>query len=155
MPTFYFTEEESGTIGQYFSALDNVPYPFISTGVQTTPAKLAAGAELFRILQCASCHPTSNQIPPGKTAADLAPNLMIAHERLRPAWVLDWVLDPQRIMPGTRMPAFFNPQTPGGPRVSQVPNILNGDVTAQIEALRDHLFVTLGGGRPASSGSTN
>jgi mono/diheme cytochrome c family protein len=156
MPTFHFTEEESATIGQYFSALDNVPYPFISTGVQTNAAKLAAGAELFRVLQCASCHPTSNAIPAGKTPADLAPNLMIAHERLRPEWVVEWILDPQRIMRGTRMPAFFNPPSPGAPPATQFPNILNGDVKAQIEAIRDHLFITLGGGRNTGAvSSTN
>jgi cytochrome c2 len=141
MPTFHFTEEESATIGRYFSAVDKVPYPFISTDIATSSERLSNGADLFRVLQCASCHPTSNVVPEGKTAEDLAPNLQLAAERLRPDWVLQWLLDPQKIMPGTRMPTFFDQgQTP-------FPNILGGNVNAQIQAIRDHLFITVGGGR--------
>ena len=152
MPTFHFDERETGIIGRYFSALDNVDYPFIDVNVAATTnqQKLAAGAELFRILQCESCHPTSNVLPPNKDPADLAPNLQLASQRLRPEWVVRWLQDPQRIVPGTRMPTFYqNGQ-------SQVTNILGGDMNAQIEAMRDHLFITVGGGRrPSGLTSTN
>ena len=82
-----------------------------------------------------------------------APNLQLAHERLRPDWVLQWVRDPQKIFPGTRMPTFFPPNDKGVP-VSPFPNILGGDVTAQIQAIRDHLFITVGGGRRAPRSGT-
>jgi cytochrome c2 len=141
MPTFHFTEEESGVISRYFSAVDRVEYPFISTDFETDAEKLRVGADLFNRLQCASCHPTSNVLPPGKEAADLAPNLILAHDRLRPQWVLDWLADPQKIVPGTRMPTFFE----GGK--SPLTNILGGSAKEQIEAIRDHIFVTLNGGR--------
>jgi hypothetical protein len=36
-----------------------------------------------------------------------APNLALTHQRLREAWVHDWMLDPQAIMPGTKMPQNF------------------------------------------------
>ena len=150
MPTFHFTEEEAATIGRYFSAVDKVPYPFITTEIATTQTSLTNGADLFQKLQCASCHPTSNVIPPGKTAADLAPNLQIAQERLRPDWVLRWLLDPQKVVPGTRMPTFFDQG------VTPFPNILGGDLNAQIRAIRDHVFIAVGGGRRAAGpGSTN
>jgi mono/diheme cytochrome c family protein len=142
MPTFHFTEEEAATIGRYFSAADNVDYPFISTDVATTEEKLRTGAELYKLFQCASCHPTGNFRPPGKTDEELAPDLQLAGERLRPNWVPLWLRDPQRIVPGTRMPTFFSEY----PK-SQIVNILNGDAQAQIEALRDYLFVTVGGAR--------
>src|ERR1041385_7546552 len=152
MPTFHFTEQQAAVIERYFSALDKVDYPFISTDIDTNNERLAVGAELFTKLQCASCHPTSNAIPPGKAPEDLAPNLQLAHERLRPDWVLQWVRDPKRIFPGTRMPLFFPPNDKGVP-VSPFPNILGGDVTAQIQAIRDHLFITIGGGKRAPSRS--
>ena len=148
MPTFHFTEQQAATIERYFSALDKVDYPFISTDVDTDTQRLQVGADLFTKLQCQSCHPTSNVLPPGKAPEDLAPNLQLAHERLRPDWVLQWVRDPQKIFPGTRMPTFFPPNDKGQP-VSPFPNILNGDVTAQILAIRDHLFITVGGGKRA------
>ena len=155
MPTFHFTEQESATIGRYFSALDNVDYPFITTDIATNNEKLQVAGQLFQTLQCAKCHPTSTgPPPPGVTAAELAPNLMIAHERLRPEWVLNWLVDPQKIMPGTRMPTFF----PDGPdKPSPLTNILGGNVRSQIEAIRDHVFFTLSGGkrRPAPVSSTN
>jgi cytochrome c2 len=150
MPTFHFTEEEASTIGRYFSAVDKVPFPFITTEIATTPELLSNGADLFQKLSCASCHPTSSAIPPGKTAADLAPNLQMAHERLRPDWVLKWLLDPQKVVPGTRMPTFFDQG------VTPYPAILGGDLNAQIRAIRDHVFVTVGGGkRAAAPASTN
>ena len=152
MPTFHFTEQQAGTIERYFSALDKVDYPFINTEIETDNERLAIGADLFAKLQCQSCHTTSSAIPPGKSPEDLAPNLQLAHERLRPDWVLQWVRDPQKIFPGTRMPTFFPPNDKGVP-VSPFPNILGGDVTAQIQAIRDHLFITVGGGKRAPSRS--
>ncbi len=148
MPTFHFTEEQAATIERYFSALDKVPYPFINTQIETDADRLKVGAELFQKLSCQSCHPTSNAIPPGKTPDDLAPNLQLAHERLRPDWVLEWIADPQKIFPGTRMPAFFAPGQP-----NPFPNILGGDSKKQIQAIRDHLFITIGGGKRATSSS--
>ena len=43
------------------------------------------------------------------------------------------------------MPQFFAVDSQTGKRKSQVPEVLGGNVDAQIQALRDHLF-TLGGG---------
>ncbi len=141
MPTFYFDESDATTIARYFSALDEAEFPFITTEVATTRERLQVGDRLFTLLQCERCHPTDDgPLPPGVTAADLAPNLMLSSERLRPQWVMDWILDPQGIAPGTRMPTFFDQG------VSPLPDVLGGDVQAQIEAVRDHLFVTVGGG---------
>ena len=42
--------------------------------------------------------------PPATTTAT-APNFLLAGERLKPDWTFRWLLDPQRIMPGTAMPS--------------------------------------------------
>jgi len=149
MPTFHFTEQQAATIERYFSALDKVDYPFINTEIETESERLKVGADLFTKLQCASCHPTGNTLPPGKAPEDLAPNLQLAHERLRPDWVLQWLADPQKIFPGTRMPSFFAAGQP-----NPFPEILNGDSKAQIQAIRDHLFITVGGGKRAVRSGT-
>ena len=151
MPTFHFSEPEAATVGAYFSAVDRAPYPFSTQEIETTPERLKIGAELFTKFQCASCHPTSTAIPPGKDPTDLAPNLMLANDRLRPDWVLRWIQDPQKIFPGTKMPVLFSrfPQ-------SDFPQYFNGDARQQIQAIRDHLFITVAGGkRSATMAPTN
>jgi hypothetical protein len=143
MPTFYFTPEEQATVAAYFSAIDGVPYPLIDTSITTTNEFLTVGRELFEGMQCQLCHQVGNQIP-ARDAADLAPDLGRAWERLRPEWVLDWILDPQAIAPGTAMPAnFFQGTTPY--------EELGGDAEAQIRAVRDHLFLTVGNGERATT----
>jgi cytochrome c2 len=149
MPTFHFTEKQAATIERYFSELDKVDYPFINTEIDTDAETLKVGSELFTKLQCQSCHPTGNAIPPGKTPDDLAPNLQLASQRLRPDWVLQWLADPQKIFPGTRMPTFF----PAGQQ-NPFPDILGGDSKKQIKAIRDHLFLTVGNGKRAASSGT-
>ena len=37
-------------------------------------------------------------------ARNLAPDLRMTYERLKPEWILDWLRNPGRIQPGTRMP---------------------------------------------------
>ena len=143
MPTFHFTEHEINVIGEYFASLDNVDWGWIDPGVASTPERLKAGAELFEVMKCISCHPTG---PVAAGDAKLAPNLQNVHKRLRPEWIRPWMLDPSKIAPNTRMPDFFPVDSITKTRKSSnAPDILNGDVDAQIQALRDHLF-TLGGG---------
>src|SRR5947207_4807683 len=89
--SFHFSEQQAGTIERYFSALDKVDYPFINTEIETDAETMKAGADLFEKAKCQSCHPTSNAIPPGKTPDDLAPNLQLASQRLRPDWILQWI----------------------------------------------------------------
>jgi cytochrome c2 len=149
MPTFHFTEKQAGTIERYFSALDKVDYPFINTEIETDADTLKVGQELFTKLQCQSCHPTGNTMPPGKAPEDLAPNLQLASQRLRPDWILQWLADPQKIFPGTRMPSFFAAGQP-----NPFPEILGGDSQKQIKAIRDHLVLTVGGGKRAPSSGT-
>ena len=68
-----------------------------------TSAKL--GKQLFTAYQCALCHATRE----GQALTDdiIAPNLILAKERLRPEWMLDWMIDPQTLQAGTKMPNFF------------------------------------------------
>jgi cbb3-type cytochrome oxidase cytochrome c subunit len=146
MPTFHLTEHEAGVIGKYFSTLDKVDFPFISTEIQTTPERLRAGADLFTKLECAKCHPTGSSVPAGRDPSELAPDLLLAQRRLRPDWVIRWLTDPQKVAPNTRMPTFWGIDDKTGQRKSQFPDILGGDPNAQMQAVRDHLF-SLGGGR--------
>jgi cytochrome c2 len=144
MPTFQLTEHQITAVGKYFSTLDKVDWGWIDPGVETTAENLKAGQQLFTTLKCMSCHPTS-AAEAARSTGPLAPNLQIAHERLRPEWIRPWLLGPGRIAPNTRMPDFFPIDQATGKRKTQVPEILGGDVDKQIQAIRDYLY-TLGGG---------
>ena len=56
----------------------------------------------------------------------------MAKRRLNPDWIIHWLHDPQKLMPGTKMPSFY----PGGPE-----DVLGGNEERQIEAIRDYLMV--------------
>jgi hypothetical protein len=129
------------------------------------------GGVVFGMLQCARCHPTSVQ-PAQAASADLAPSLLLAHDRLRYDWVPSWIQNPQTWVPGTRMPNFF-PEVKPGELMSPVPAMLNapvfagqkqqilrhfaseaemnawlGDVQKVTTALRDHIWAISRGGQP-------
>jgi len=137
MPSFDFSEEQLNTISQYFAAQDRVPYPY-EPRPAVTPAMVAAGRDLFGRWQCVKCHVVAGKLP-DQDPANMAPDLAKVPERLRAAWLSDWLADPGRIMPGTRMPANF----PASPDENAFPEILGGDQRKQIEAVRAYLL-TLG-----------
>ena len=76
----------------------------------------------------------------------MAPDLARIPERLRADWISQWLTDPGKIMPGTRMPSNF----PVDPQENAYPEILGGDQKKQIEAVRAYLL-TLGKGGAAGT----
>jgi mono/diheme cytochrome c family protein len=142
MPTFGLTDEEANTVVQYFDALDHVEVPYVHLELAAfSPQSIEAGKLLTSkdYFDCFSCHQRGAQKPQGPPEG-WAPDLAMAHARLNPEWIIAWLRDPQKVMPGTKMPSFF----PGGP-----PDILGGDDEAQIRALRDYV-ITLGMTPPAA-----
>ena len=67
-----------------------------------------AGEKLHELGACNNCHFYGNQFPV-QTASTWAPNLAMTKDRLRHDWVISWLKDPQKIMPGTKMPAPYLP----------------------------------------------
>ncbi len=75
--------------------------------------------------------------------AELAPDLSLAKERLKPDWLIEWMRDPLSLQKGTKMP--MNWVKIGGkyylpPMLQQ---ILDGDAEKQMEAVKDFML-TLG-----------
>jgi len=138
MPTFGLSNEETETLLRYFAAIDHkdVPYTFVDRST-LDPNLVKAGEQLTSpdYLQCFSCHVRGNQMPQGDKDG-WAPDLAMASQRLYPEWVLEWIHDPQKQLPGTKMPSFYSdPDNPDGP-----PDILNGDDEMQMRALRDYVM---------------
>lgn len=87
----------------------------------------AAGRELVGLkgLGCINCHNLRGRKSLGIGASDLA----LAPQRLRAEWFRDFLIDPARFHPGTRMPSFW----PGG--VATNKQVSRGNVTAQIDSI--------------------
>jgi cbb3-type cytochrome oxidase cytochrome c subunit/predicted nuclease with TOPRIM domain len=125
MPTFGFSDEQANTLVAYFAALEERE-PFASPAGPADPRDLAVGEVVFTMLQCARCHPAgpAATAATGAAAGELAPSLLISHQRLRWDWVPSWIARPQEWIPGTNMPTNF----PAGP---------TGELTSPIEFVFD------------------
>jgi mono/diheme cytochrome c family protein len=134
MPTFHFSDVEARTVVDYFAALAklNLPYVYIDRS-KIPPEQISAGKALMSkdYFDCFSCHQQGDKKPEGPPEG-WAPDLALAKQRLNPEWIIKWIQDPQKLMPGTKMPSFY----PGGPE-----DIFGGKEDRQIEALRDYLMV--------------
>jgi mono/diheme cytochrome c family protein len=134
MPTFGLSEQETTQIVDYFTARADLkdPYFFWNPHVDSTPIMLETGEKLMsdEYFSCWSCHVRGSETPEGPQE-QWAPNLAYAHERLNPSWILEWIKDPQALMPGTKMPAFY----PGGPE-----DVFGGDEAKQIMSMRDYIM---------------
>ncbi len=105
MPTFHFSENELNTLIAGWNYEARQPFPYAEAyDPAAHPELIARGREVFAVAQCKSCH--------AESAADLnregvnAPNLELAHRRLKPAWLSQWLADPQAMAPGVNMPKF-------------------------------------------------
>jgi mono/diheme cytochrome c family protein len=146
MPSFGFDDRNLNALVNYFGAVSNTTGPFQTHEVVTTAAGGGTGKELFDLLRCQQCH-VLGAIPADQPTSNLAPDLRMAYERLQPDWIIDWLIRPSQILPGTRMPAFW----PNYPK-SDFPQF-NGDAEQQIRAIRDHLMSLRGGPSPMVSGT--
>ncbi len=138
MPTFHMsTEELNHIITGWGNQGENIEFPIsLPQKVNMTPQQKATAQTLFNRLQCLNCHSLSEKA----VAADnegsrgLAPSFAWTARRLRRDWIVEWLKDPQKLQPGTRMPGFW----PDGN--SPAPDILGGNSQAQIELLADYLI---------------
>ncbi|MEA2692640.1 MAG: hypothetical protein QOJ16_2027 [Acidobacteriota bacterium] len=178
MPTFGFTDSQANTVLGYFAAREE-RQPFLSPFPGADPKSLAVGKVVFNLFQCAKCHPAGAEAAKATgMTPDLAPSLLLAHDRLRYDWVPSWVKDPQKWIPGTRMPSNFPETTPGkyeSPVAAAIDSpafaaqkaemmkqfssdaelkAFLADVDKVTTALRDQIWSLSGGARPAAAVAT-
>jgi hypothetical protein len=135
MPTFQFSDQEIGTIQKYFLAMSKLDFGI--RNYQATPVEasyVSPGKKLFDLYQCAKCHPSGSADLSEVSASDLAPDLSLARTRLKPEWIVEWIIDPQKLQPGTRMPTFFYEG------VAPDEETLGGNVREQSKALSTHIW---------------
>ena len=105
MPTFSFSPNELQILVRFFMAVSSQEEPYIKEELQPlTEQERTLARQLFTSqgAPCLKCHITG-EAEHDKNA--LAPNFLLAGERLKPAWTFRWLLDPQQIAPGTAMPS--------------------------------------------------
>ncbi len=132
MPTFGLEAEDAEALVAWIGHRDGQPAAWRPLPSKPLTHERAAQADaMFHDLKCRSCH----QLAGGAVdAADLAPDLGLARQRLDRRWVRRFLEDPGAMLPGTRMPSFF----PDGQ--SPFPDLLDGRSDAQMELLVDHLM---------------
>jgi cytochrome c2 len=105
MPTFTFSPNELRTLARFFLAVSSQQEPYIKQDLEPlTDAERDLARSLFtsQAAPCLKCHMTGDATH-DQTAT--APNFLQAGQRLKQDWTFRWLLDPQRIMPGTAMPS--------------------------------------------------
>ncbi len=82
---------------------------------------------------CLTCHALGES--PALAAFEVQGiNFDLAHQRLRPSYFHQWMQNPTRLVPDTKMPKYTNDDGSG-----LRPDILNGDSAKQFEAIRAYL----------------
>jgi hypothetical protein len=123
MPTFTLSDDEIRKLVLFFEALSSQPDPYIPPKApEMTAEERTLARNLFTnpAAPCLKCHATGNEAH-DKTA--IAPNFLLAKDRLQTPWTERWITDPAKIIPGTAMPSglfkrsgdhwvFNGPQSP-------------------------------------------
>lgn len=142
MPTFGLSDEETTALVEYFAALEGMPLPFVHVDPHAVPPENLEAAKVLMsedYFACFSCHQRGDQLPEGPPEG-WAPDLGMAHERLRPEWIVEWLRNPQKVQPGTKMPSFYDTDEEGNP-AGGPDDVFEGDNLRQIKALRDYIMV--------------
>ena len=103
MPTFNFSPNELQALVRFFMAMSGQQDPYIKEPMAplSEQERLTARQMFSSGTPCLKCHVTGD---PVRDASAIAPNLLLAGERLKPDWTFRWLLDPAQISPGTAMP---------------------------------------------------
>ena len=143
MPSFSLPDEEAASLAGFFAVKEDEEYPFeyiaetkkeyIKAKEVQSPGYLSAAKRLFesKDVNCILCHVKGEKMPEGDKTG-WAPDLMLAKRRLKPDWIKRWLLDPQSIQPGTKMPKFF--------REGEFQDYIPGTPEEQTEAMKDYLM---------------
>ncbi len=138
MPTFQFANQEVNKIITGWAANGKTEFPTTSDDVVVLTADEARdGQAMLNGLQCLNCHtagrkPSVEEMEGGSKG--LAPDFIHANRRLHQDWIVNLLKDPQKMIPGTRMPGFWPSDGP-----SPLPNILGGDSQKQMEVLAKYI----------------
>jgi len=143
MPSFTLPADEATSLARFFAVKEDEEYPYeyitetqkwyIESKEVQLPGYLSSAKRLFesKDINCIVCHVKGEKMPEGDKTG-WAPDLMLAKRRLKPDWIKRWLLDPQSIQPGTKMPKFF--------REGEFQDYIHGTSQEQAEVMKDYLM---------------
>jgi mono/diheme cytochrome c family protein len=106
-------EVEGGENGSIFRALwhpeeTGAPHPLPIDGSRFARAdRLSDGVALVQAANCTACHVPGSASLASLLGPSAAPRLEDAGARLHPRWMREWIADPHRSKPASRMPRLF------------------------------------------------
>lgn len=138
MPTFPLSDEERADVIQYFRSVEGIDEPYDEpVSVATlSPDKIRRGDELKTKDNCLQCHMFHGAKSGGVTEENGAPDLANVYRRYRPDGIRVWLENPQKAMPGTKMPGFFYDFDSDTGKLEP----LSPDAPDQIESIKQWLF---------------
>ena len=146
MPSFALGEEKWNSLIKYFQYYDGQTTPYEGHyKPMKNSVEFRAGEKLHEMGACNNCH-FYGVTRPLQGAQTWAPNLALTKERLRPEWVVDWLNNPQEIMPGTKMPKPYIPtkeelSTSDASEIYGVDLMkLAGDESSMVSGLTDYVY---------------
>jgi cytochrome c551/c552 len=137
-----FGEANVGRLPEALAALEGTEPDDTIHQSKLTAAKIEAGRFLVgkNAFGCISCHDLAGIANRGTRGPDLAR----MNQRVRHDWYLRWLEQPQRIQPGTRMPAVF------ADGKSLLDKVLDGKAETQADAM--WAYLSLGPALPLPDG---
>jgi cytochrome c oxidase subunit 2 len=106
MPQFNVTDVDAATIADYFKLVAQNPKVDSAAEQQAAAGLAAKGKELYEVkYQCQACHTIQG------SGGYVGPDLSDARNWLTPAWIAEWLKNPQELIPGTLEPRrSFTPE---------------------------------------------
>ena len=117
----------------------------MSVIVDKNTTEFKASEKIHEFGACNNCH-FYGEKEPIQGAQTWAPNLAMSKDRLRGDWMIEWLKDPQKIMPGTKMPAPYIPDSSALSLENALQTwgkdvlALNADRNKMLEGLRDYIL---------------
>lgn len=136
-------------LGRGFAALDGEEWISAPLSNPDDPTIGVIGQDLIgkKGFQCTACHDLAGWEASVAFADARGPDLTLSPKRVREHWFERWLLDPQALSPGTKMPTFF----PGGQ--STLAGRHGLDANGQIKAL--YQYLSMGSNAPLPAGLAN
>ncbi len=101
MPNFRLADQEIANLSAFLLSLRRADAPpDRDSRFAVTPGAAKRGETLFKESRCITCHAINGR------GGTLGPDLGHVASKVREAWLLEFLQDPARILPGTRMPRY-------------------------------------------------
>ena len=103
MPKFYFTQDQAEAIADYLFSMSSTTRH--DDAIPTPDTKLVEqGKVLWSQARCNLCHATGGR--GGNHEKIYAPDLSKVGSKVNKTWLFNWIKDPNKYYPGTKMPRF-------------------------------------------------